>query len=372
MITRQFNHPLRFAVALLLALCFCAQAQAKRMALVIGNDQYQAVDKLKNARNDARLMASVLAKAGFEVTEARDLGRERLWSTIDAFKAGIVKGDEVVFYFAGHGVQIGSTQLLLPTDINPRSEAQVQRDGVPLVDVQDALKDARVAIFIIDACRDNPFPKQGTRTLGATRGLLPPEPSAGQIIMLSAGRNQKALDEVPGQQSANGLFTWELAQVIQTPGIEIRNALERVKDAVDDKARIANHEQRPSLVNDLRGNFYFFGPTTVQVAAPAPPPAPAPVVAGLNAAQQEEKFWDDTKAVGNREAFEAYLESYPKGRYASLAKANVARLVALSVAAPAPIAPSVSATAAIAATPVAAVPIVPVVSVVSVSEGVCK
>ena len=218
MLTRRFIEPLRFAVALLLALCLCAQAQAKRMALVIGNDQYQAVDKLKNARNDARLMASVLAKAGFEVTEARDLGRERLWSTIDAFKAGIVKGDEVVFYFAGHGVQIGSTQLLLPTDINPRSEAQVQRDGVPLVDVQDALRDARVAIFIIDACRDNPFPKQGTRTLGATRGLLPPEPSAGQIIMLSAGRNQKALDEVPGQQSANGLFTWELAQVIQTPG----------------------------------------------------------------------------------------------------------------------------------------------------------
>ena len=78
MLTRRFIEPLRFAVALLLALCLCAQAQAKRMALVIGNDQYQAVDKLKNARNDARLMASVLAKAGFEVTEARDLGRERL------------------------------------------------------------------------------------------------------------------------------------------------------------------------------------------------------------------------------------------------------------------------------------------------------
>ena len=249
----------------------CAPVQAKRIALVIGNDQYASVEKLKNARNDARLIASVLTKAGFGVTQANDLGREGLWSTIDAFKSNIGKGDEVVFYFAGHGVQIGSTQLLLPTDINPKSEAQVQRDGVPLIEVQDAFKDARVAIFIIDACRDNPFPKQGTRTLGASRGMLPPEPSAGQIIMLSAGRNQKALDQVPGQNVSNSLFTWELAQAIQNPGMEIRSALERVKDLVDDKARAAQHEQRPSLVNDLRGNFYFFGPTTVIVGPQAPP-----------------------------------------------------------------------------------------------------
>ena len=268
------------AMCCMLLLGLCAPVQAKRIALVIGNDQYASVEKLKNARNDARLIASVLTKAGFGVTQANDLGREGLWSTIDAFKSNIGKGDEVVFYFAGHGVQIGSTQLLLPTDINPKSEAQVQRDGVPLIEVQDAFKDARVAIFIIDACRDNPFPKQGTRTLGASRGMLPPEPSAGQIIMLSAGRNQKALDQVPGQNVSNSLFTWELAQAIQNPGMEIRSALERVKDLVDDKARAAQHEQRPSLVNDLRGNFYFFGPTTVIVGpqAPAKPEAVAPSV----------------------------------------------------------------------------------------------
>ena len=274
--------PRGFVLALCWMLLFglCAPVQAKRIALVIGNDQYASVEKLKNARNDARLIASVLTKAGFGVTQANDLGREGLWSTIDAFKSNIGKGDEVVFYFAGHGVQIGSTQLLLPTDINPKSEAQVQRDGVPLIEVQDAFKDARVAIFIIDACRDNPFPKQGTRTLGASRGMLPPEPSSGQIIMLSAGRNQKALDQVPGQNVSNSLFTWELAQAIQNPGMEVRSALERVKDLVDDKARAAQHEQRPSLVNDLRGNFYFFGPTTVIVGpqAPAKPEAVAPSV----------------------------------------------------------------------------------------------
>jgi formylglycine-generating enzyme required for sulfatase activity len=245
-------------------------AQAARLALVIGNDAYQKVDPLKNARNDARLMASILQKAGFDVTQASNLGRDSLWSTIDTFKGRINKGDEVVFYFAGHGVQIGANQLLLPTDIEARNDAQVQRDGVPLLDVQDALKDARVAVLLLDACRDNPFPKTGTRTVGGSRGLTPPEPSTGQIIMMSAGRNQKALDYVPNQQQGNGLFTWELSQVLLTPGIEIRAALEQVKERVDTKARKAGHEQRPSLVNDLSGNFYFTGGNAVQLASQKP------------------------------------------------------------------------------------------------------
>ncbi len=200
---------LGMCLALLWLLGAVLPAHAARLALVIGNDQYANIERLKNARNDAKLISGVLKQAGFEVTQVNDLGREQLWTAIDTFKGRINKGDEVVFYFAGHGVQIGSNQLLLPTDIKARSEAEIQRDGVPLVDIQDALKDARVAVLLIDACRDNPFPKQGTRSLGGTRGLSPPEPSTGQIIMMSAGRGQKALDSVPGQSTANGLFTWE-------------------------------------------------------------------------------------------------------------------------------------------------------------------
>lgn len=243
---------------------------------MIGNDSYQKVEPLKNARNDARLMAGILKQAGFDVNQASDLNRDSLWTTIDTFKGRISKGDEVVFYFAGHGVQIGANQLLLATDIPADNEAQVVRNGVPLIDVQDALKDARVAVLLLDACRDNPFPKTGTRTIGGTRGLSPPEPSTGQIIMMSAGRNQKALDRVPGEPHANGLFTWELSQVLKTPGVEIRAALEQVKERVDDKARKAGHEQRPSLVNDLRGNFYLLPSVRPEPNPSTRPPVPGP------------------------------------------------------------------------------------------------
>ncbi len=312
------------ALALTFFLCLWSlPSQAARLALLIGNDSYRSVDPLVNARNDARLMAQTLERAGFDITLVSDLDRTRFWAAIDSFKGRVQKGDEIVFYFAGHGVQIGSNQLLLPVDIIRQNERQVERDGVSLVEVQDALKDARFAMFVIDACRDNPFPKTGGRNLVVERGLLPPEPATGQIIVMAAGRNQTALDRVPDNAANNGLFTYELAQALQQPGADVRAVLETVKGRVDDKAKLVGHEQRPSFVNDLRGNFYFFGPTTVQV----PPPAPvAPAAPAVVTADREERFWEDAKAAGNQEAYEAHLENYPKGRFASLARANLARL----------------------------------------------
>ncbi len=318
-------------LALLWLLGAVLPAHAARLALVIGNDQYTNIERLKNARNDAKLISGVLKQAGFEVTLINDQSRIQLWSAIDSFRGRINKGDEVVFYFAGHGVQIGSNQLLLPTDIKARSELELQREGVSLVDVQDALKDARVAVLLIDACRDNPFPKQGTRSLGGTRGLSPPEPSTGQIIMMSAGRNQKALDSVPGQSIANGLFTWELAQLIQTPGLEIRQALEQVKDRVDDKAKQANHQQRPSVVSDLRGNFFFIAPganVTIQVSpTPVSVPSATPVpTARPVSTDPETQFWYEVKANGTRGYFDAYIKQYPKGKYVALARVDLKNL----------------------------------------------
>ena len=312
-------------LALLWLLGAVLPAHAARLALVIGNDQYTSIERLKNARNDAKLISGVLKQAGFEVTLVNDQSRQQFWKTIDSFKGRINKGDEVVFYFAGHGVQIGANQLLLPTDIKGQSEAEVQRDGVPLVEVQDALKDARVAVLLIDACRDNPFPKQGTRSLGGTRGLSPPEPSTGQIIMLSAGRNQKALDSVPGQSIGNGLFTWELAQLIQTPGLEIRQALEQVKDRVDDKARKANHQQRPSVVSDLRGNFFFIDPganVTIQVS---PTTTLAPTARPVSA-DPDTALWYAVEAGGTADDYGVYVKQYPKGKFVALAKQRLQKL----------------------------------------------
>lgn len=108
---------------------------------------------------------------------------------------------------------------------------------------------------------------------GATRGLASPDLSTGQIFMLT-WRDQTALDRVLGEAQANGRFSWELAQTLQTAGIEIGAALEQVKDRVEDKTRRAGHEQHPNLVNDLRGSLYLLPGSGVEVAGLKSEPEP--------------------------------------------------------------------------------------------------
>ena len=332
-------------------------AHAARLALVVGNDAYTHVSKLQNARNDARLMAATLKDAGFEVSYAENADRNTLWRVVESLGKRINKGDEVVFFFAGHGVQIGSNPVLLPTDIKAESDRQVERDGVPLFDIQDALKAARVSLLIIDACRDNPFPKVGTRTVGGSRGLAPPDPAEGQAIIMSAGRNQKALDTTPGVSANNGLFTHEFVRIIKENGLDVRTALVKVRDSVDDKARSASHEQRPSVIDDLRGNFYFFAPVTIVVQAPpavVKPPEPIKLSTRIQAADEiEQQAWEDVQKMDSLAAYELYLAEYPQGRFVSRAKIKVAGFKAINAAAivPAP-APVIAPTAPVYLPPV--------------------
>ena len=316
----------------LLVLAFIASTSysqtPKRFALVIGNDSYQTVEPLKNARNDARAFAQTMREAKFEVIAQDDLSREQFWGVIDKVKGRMNKGDELVFYFAGHGVQIGANQYLLPVDIPvPDSDRQVERSAIPLVEVLDSFSDARVSVFVIDACRDNPFPKRSTRSIGGTRGLSRPEPTTGQIVILSAGRDQKALDSIPGRSSQNGLFTHELIQVIRNGNPEVRSAFETVKERVDDVARKANHQQRPAVSHDLRGNFFFY-PESRQALVANIAPAPALRIEPRLATDEEieAQAWDDAQRANTFVAYQAFITAYPNGRYSGRARIVLAAL----------------------------------------------
>jgi uncharacterized caspase-like protein len=273
-----------------------SDALAERVALVIGNDAYVHVRQLSNAGNDARLMASALTAAHFRLLGGvrTNLDRKAMWSALDQFQTSIAKGDEVVFYYAGHGVQIRADSLLLPIDIEADNDDQVLRDGINLVEVQDELKNARFALMVIDACRNNPFPPKpgSTRSIGAPAGIVPIEPARGNVILLSASRDQQALDEVPGVTTSNGLFTYTLVQALKTPGVDVVQAMRNVREQVERQARLANppREQRPALVEEMDGTFFFF-PKAGVVSLPAsgaasvapPPPAAAASVPAAQA-----------------------------------------------------------------------------------------
>jgi formylglycine-generating enzyme required for sulfatase activity len=318
---------LRIALVLCLG-CFSqsllAQQKAQRIALVIGNDSYTKSPALVNARSDARSIAASLQKSGFEVILRTDLNDRGMREAVRQFKARLTGGTEAVFYFSGHGVQVGAGNYLLPIDIAPDSEEQVKDDGLALQKVLDDMAEqkTRFAVAIIDACRDNPFPKVGGRNIGSGKGLAASSPATGQMVLYAAGTGQTALDRLgPTDRTPNGVFTRVLLREMDRPGLPVDRILKNVRQEVVRLAQSVGREQVPALYDQSVGEFYFRGSAST-VAEQRLEVAPV----GLTEAQKEEKFWDEAKAVGNREAFEAYLSTYPKGRYVSLAKATIARL----------------------------------------------
>ena len=315
---------LRFT-AFCAALCLCAlPVHAKRIALVVGNDNYQHVSKLQKAGNDAVAMATELRAAGFEVVLHKDLNYRGMVKAMESLYASITGGDEVVVFFAGHGVQIKSGSFLLPTDIEATSESEVEKTSYGLNDLMDHLGQAKASfsLVLLDACRDNPLKTKGRNVGGASRGLGPPDPPKGQMVVYSASRGQQALDRLSDADNhPNSVFTREFIARMRKPGLRLEDLVREIQDSVERLARTVSHEQRPAMYNEARGNFYFFSPGAGSATAAASG------AAGINEALREDRFWEDTKSAGNRDGFEAYLDQYPKGRYANLARANINRLI---------------------------------------------
>ena len=324
--TKKFlNAPMKIILSIVacVLLCIALPVQAKRIALVMGNDNYTSVSKLQKAGNDATAMARELKAAGFTVQLHRDLNYLGMVKAVETFTNGITGGDEVVVFFAGHGVQIKNGSYLLPTDIEANSESQVEKTAYELLALTDKISEAKPAfsLVMVDACRDNPLKSKG-RNIGNARGLSAIEPPKGQMVVYSASRGQQALDRLSDKDpNPNGVFTREFITQMKKPGVRIEDIMRSVQDSVEKLAKSVSHEQRPAVYNEARGNFYFFGSANLQVASAALS------VPELSDAQKEEKFWDDAKGAGNKDAFEAYLSLYPSGRYVGLAKANLAKLV---------------------------------------------
>lgn len=332
------------ALPLVVCLWWPSHAEARRLALVIGNDNYQFTEKLANAGHDADAMAQALQAAGFTVTRHRDLTRDALFKAVDAFALSVAKDDEVAVFYSGHGVQIDAAPFLLPVDIQADSARQVTRDALALDSLVADLSKARYTLVVVDACRNNPFAARGLRSLGAERGLQPIEPPEGTAILLSAGRGQTALDTLgPKDTERNGVFTRELLRAMKTPGLQVRDLLLQVRDAVEQRAATVSHKQRPALIDESRGQFYFHPPA-------ASAPAPASTTAAVSEALVIEiAYWNSVQEQGGAQELQLYLRRYPNGRFADLAQARLARLT--SVAAAPAAAPVAGASAAQPLTP---------------------
>ena len=235
---------------------------ASRKALLIGNDTYKYAEPLKNAREDARAMAAELKGFGYEVTLRLDQSQKEMQATLRDFRENIKEGDEVLFYFSGHAVEIDGKNYLTPIDTVGMSQNQLADDSIDLkTTVLDPFsrKKVKLTLALIDACRDNPFLKSSsTRSAMGSRGLAPTTPATGQLIVYSAGSGQTALDRLGSNDtSKNGVFTRVFLQEMKKVDLPIDRVIKNVRSEVVRLARTIGHEQVPAIYDEVVGDFYF-------------------------------------------------------------------------------------------------------------------
>jgi formylglycine-generating enzyme required for sulfatase activity len=261
-----------------------AAAQAARQALVIGNAAY-ADSPLRNPVNDARAVEAKLAALGFTVQKVENLKRQQIGRTLTAFASRVQPGDEVVVFYAGHGLQVKGVNYLPAVDADIQSEDDVALNSLNLNSLLDRLDEAKagVKLLFLDACRNNPYARSFR---SGSRGLARVSDAPSGTLMHFATRPGSVAADGSG---SNGLYTTELIRQIDQPGVPIEQMLKRVASAVE---RASQGQQEPWVEGSLKGDFYFKPGPGVQVASinpvPVRPGSVAPSVsAGLDLADLE-------------------------------------------------------------------------------------
>ena len=272
---------------------FASAAHAeKRVALVVGNNDYKNVPKLLKAVNDARTMGDTLKQLGFTVMVAENQNRQQFSETLLAFDRAIEPGDTAFFFYAGHGFEIAGQNYLLPTDVPAATEGQEElvRDASILADrVVERLqnKKARTAILVFDACRNNPFERAGTRAVAGGGGLAPmmqlPE---GVFSVFSAGPRQTALDRLSNDDAnPNSVFTRTFAKELLQPGENMVQVAQHTRRIVSEMADTVKHKQIPvyfdQMVDDVFLNGMAKGQAEAAAKETAKPAEPPQQVAAL-------------------------------------------------------------------------------------------
>jgi uncharacterized caspase-like protein len=247
----------------------CAE---NRVALVIGNSDYQNAGRLPNPANDAKAITKALQETNFEVQALTDLTRLNMGRALSEFANTIAaKGKDtvVLVFYAGHGLQIEGENYLVPTDANIEREADVPLATMRLADVMKALETlpSKMRIVVLDACRNNPFtPLQKT----SGRGLAIVDAPAGSIVAYSTSPGAEALDGT----GSNSPYTSAMVEVMKEPGLAIEQVFKGVRLKVN---KVTDGRQVPWESSSLTENFAFLPtPSGAQVSKPPAAGAPAP------------------------------------------------------------------------------------------------
>jgi hypothetical protein len=294
-------------------------AAAKRVALVLGNSAYRNTPALANPRNDANDMAAALTSLGFDVIKGVDLDKAGMDRHIRDFAERLEGSDVGLFFYAGHGLQVDGQNFLVPVDAELNSGAALDFEMVRLDLIQRTMeRESKTNVLFLDACRDNPLARNlarslGTRSSSIGRGLAAVESGAGTLISFSTQPGNVAQDG----KGRNSPFAGALLKQVLVPGEDLSTMLIKVRN---DVMASTGNRQVPWEHSALRARFYFSVPPT---AAAPPPPSPSQTDFDR---QMEITFWSTIKDSKSPAVLRTYLDRYPNGTFAGLAKVMIDQL----------------------------------------------
>jgi hypothetical protein len=324
-----------FTAVLFLALQVIPAVAEKKLALVIGINNYSEIPKLEKAVGDAQAIGQTLAGLGYQVTTALDMDRRGLNLALSKLYASVEPGDTVLVHYSGHGVQIENDNYLLPADVPAPTDGNAEllkSESLRLLTLIETLgeKGAGARILIIDACRDNPFATGGKRSIGGTRGLANVATDKGTFIMYSAGAGQAALDRLGDTDGTEtSVYTRVLLSRLKDPGVKLRDLAASVRDEVEKMGKSVGHDQRPAYYDDLPADFSLapssvgVSPKTEPVVSTTPKIADTPKT---NVNDEARLAWDAVKDQNSPAPFEMVAKRYPNTLYGDLAGARAAEL----------------------------------------------
>jgi hypothetical protein len=334
----------RFVASLVFCLAALHAAAADRVALLIGNNNYGSAP-LRNAVNDAKDLGEALREVGFKVIVRENATRKDMIDAIREFGAALEGSSAAFFFYAGHAMQFKDRNYLIPIDIAMGSEEDVTFFAIDISQVFDRMDKARTRynFIVLDACRDNPF---ASSFKVSNAGLAQMSAPSGTMIAYATSPGSVAADGF----GRNGIYTKNILANIRTPDVPVEIMFKRVREGVE---RETLKRQTPWDSSSLKGDFVFNS-----TSAPRPTAAPTAAPAGPStdmALTIEREFWVSVRDSNRAEDIQAYLEKYPSGNFAALARNRLQAMKPTQVAATEPVmraAPPPESRAAGAAPPV--------------------
>ena len=321
------RHP-SFLPALLtvVLITICSQAPAApRVALVIGNASYAHVPALANPLNDAADVGAALGRLGFEVTRLENADQSSLMTGLKEFALAASASEVALVFYAGHGIEVGQHNYLVPVDARLASDRDVEYEAVPLELVLRAVERASgLRLVVLDACRDNPFASRmqragATRSIG--RGLARAEPPSDMMVAYGAKAGTVAADG----DGRNSPYSEALLAHLEEPGLEVGLMFRKVRDSV---LASTGGSQHPFTYGSLSGRKVYLAaaPTPVSGPSPASDPTVSSEIARISTDSHAARAYEAAERINTVLAFEAVVGRFPESIYADLARAQIGKL----------------------------------------------